>query len=42
VITTLYVLLGLESWHLVRVELAHDEQRYREWLLTSLRHAFIS
>lgn len=40
--TTLYVLLGLESWHLVRVELAHDEQQYREWLLTSLRHAFTS
>ncbi|MGI8458758.1 MAG: TetR/AcrR family transcriptional regulator [Propionibacteriaceae bacterium] len=38
--TTLYVLLGLESWHLVRVELAFDEQQYRDWLHGSLRQAF--
>lgn len=40
--TTLYILLGLESWHLARIELALDEQQYRDWLLNSLRQAFRS
>lgn len=39
-ITTLYVLLGLETWHLIRVELGLDADAYRDWLLTLLRRAF--
>jgi hypothetical protein len=34
------MLLGLESRHLVRVELARDAEQSCEWLLTSLRQAF--
>lgn len=35
----LYVLLGPESWHLIRRELGHDERHYREWLRTTLAQA---
>jgi AcrR family transcriptional regulator len=38
--TTLYILLGLEAWHLARIELALTEPQYRDWLLASLRQAF--
>ena len=38
--TTLYVLLGPETWHLVRVELEQDEMAYRTWLSSQLRQAF--
>jgi AcrR family transcriptional regulator len=40
--TVLYVLLGLETWDLVRVELDHDVDGYRSWLLTSLQCTFRS
>jgi hypothetical protein len=40
--TVLYVLLGLETWDLVRVELDHDVEGYRTWLLTSLQYTFTS
>ena len=35
----LYVLLGPESWYLVRHELGHDEDHYRDWLRTTLLRA---
>ncbi|MFI5074060.1 MAG: TetR/AcrR family transcriptional regulator [Actinomycetales bacterium] len=38
--TVLYVLLGLETWDLVRVELDHDVDGYRTWLLTTLQRTF--
>ena len=38
--TTLYVLLGPETWHLICGELHHDEIAYRSWLLSQLRQAF--
>jgi AcrR family transcriptional regulator len=34
-----YVLLGPENWHLIRRELGHDEQYYRDWLRTTLTQA---
>lgn len=40
--TTLYVLLGPETWHLVRIELQQDAEAYRGWLLSQLRQAFHS
>jgi hypothetical protein len=40
--TVLYVLLGLETWDLVRVELDHDVDGYRTWLLTTLQRTFTS
>lgn len=42
VTTSLYVVVGLESWHLVRVELGRDAERYRSWLLQGLRRLFSS
>ncbi len=38
--TTLYVLIGLEAWHLVRVELGQSESSYHDWLLMNLGQAF--
>lgn len=38
----LYVLLGLETWDLVRVELNNDVDGYRTWLLTTLQRTFTS
>ena len=38
--TTLYVLLGPETWHLIRKELGQDETAYRTWLSNALRQAF--
>lgn len=38
--TTLYVLIGPETWHLIRFELGQDETAYRTWLLSQLRQAF--
>jgi hypothetical protein len=38
--TTLYVLLGPETWHLVRRELKQDAEAYHSWLLSQLRQAF--
>ncbi|HET9648893.1 MAG TPA: helix-turn-helix domain-containing protein [Microlunatus sp.] len=38
--TTLYVLLGPETWHLIRIELAQDDTAYRSWLSSQLRQAF--
>ncbi len=37
---TLYVLIGPESWHLVRLELGLDAAAYRAWLRTALQAAF--
>jgi hypothetical protein len=39
-IDTLYVLVGPETWHLVRAELQRDEATYREWLLANLTESF--
>ncbi len=39
--SVLYVLVGPETWHLVRVELELDAQGYRDWLLASLARAFV-
>ncbi len=38
--TTLYVLLGPESWQLIRYELEQDPTAYRSWLASQLRQAF--
>ena len=38
--TTLYVLLGPETWHLIRIELELDETSYRAWLSSQLRQTF--
>ena len=38
--TTLYVLLGLETWHLLRVELELDAEQYRDWLVSALERTF--
>lgn len=38
--TTLYVLLGPETWHLIRTELRLDKTGYHDWLLEQLRQAF--
>lgn len=38
--TSLYVLLGLETWHLLRVELGLDRDGYGDWLLGTLRQTF--
>ena len=38
--TALYVVIGLETWHLVRVELGYDPAGYRTWLLDTLRSTF--
>lgn len=38
--TALYVLLGLETWHLVRHELNQDQTAYSRWLLATLHHTF--
>ena len=40
--TVLSVLLGLEIWHLLRVELDRDVDGYRTWLLDTLRGTFTS
>jgi AcrR family transcriptional regulator len=37
----LYVLIGPETWHLVRVELGHDARGYRDWLHTTLVQTFL-
>ena len=39
-VRTLYVLVGLESWHLIRRELEHDAAEYHTWLRNSLEAAF--
>jgi len=36
----LYVVIGLETWHLVRVELDYGPDGYRAWLLDTLRQTF--
>jgi AcrR family transcriptional regulator len=38
--TTLYVLLGPETWQLIRIELEQDEGSYRTWLFSQLRQVF--
>ncbi|MDQ6895817.1 MAG: TetR/AcrR family transcriptional regulator [Actinomycetota bacterium] len=38
--TVLYVVIGLETWHLVRVELDYGPDGYRAWLLDTLRQTF--
>lgn len=40
--TTLYVLIGPETWHLVRVELHQGPHSYRSWLHTTLTDTFSS
>ena len=39
-VNTLYVLVGLEAWHLIRLELDNDPAEYHAWLLSSLEAAF--
>lgn len=34
----LYVLVGPETWHLLRVELGYTPEAYRDWLHTALAH----
>lgn len=36
----LYVLLGPETWHLMRVELGQNAEGYRNWLHTTLTQTF--
>lgn len=36
----LYVLIGPETWHLLRVELKHRPEDYRQWLRTALADSF--
>lgn len=38
--STLYVLIGPETWHLVRVELDQDPHSYANWLHTTLTDTF--
>ena len=38
--TTLYILLGPETWQLARTELELDQTGYHDWLLSQLRQAF--
>jgi AcrR family transcriptional regulator len=37
----LYVLIGPETWHLMRVELGYDASGYREWLHATLVQTFL-
>jgi AcrR family transcriptional regulator len=37
---TLYVVMGLETWLLLREELGYGPRAYRTWLLTTLRATF--
>ena len=39
-VRTLYVLVGLETWHLIRRELGNDPADYHTWLLDSLEATF--
>lgn len=39
-IDTLYVLIGPETWHLIRTELHRDEAAYSAWLLDNLTQIF--
>jgi len=36
----LYVLIGPETWHLLRVELQYAPEEYRQWLRTALADSF--
>ena len=39
-VRTLYVLVGLEAWHLIRLELGNNPSEYHTWLLDSPEAAF--
>jgi AcrR family transcriptional regulator len=39
-VRTLYVLVGLETWHLIRREVGNDPAEYHTWLLHSLGATF--
>ena len=39
-VRTLYVLVGLETWHLIRMELGLNPADYQTWLLNSLAASF--
>jgi AcrR family transcriptional regulator len=38
----LYVLIGPETWHLMRVELGYDASGYRDWLHATLVQTFLA